>query len=275
MLIIEPCAGLSNRILALATAYNLAKDYRHKVTLLWDVDNTVGAKIQSLFLLPADIKIITMTKAPWHRKFILRLKSEVLRWWYRKTCDIFLDCGEIEANKRSDDQNAIREVFREYQTIYIKAFCELECIRDKRIFSIFQTSPAIFDKGKEVFEHIDELTMGMHIRRTDHIEALDKSPLDLFIKKAEILLDSSDKITIYLATDDKLVEEAMREYFGKRILYYKGKTYSRKNQSGMEDSIIDMLALSRCKEIYGSFGSTFSLMASYIGNKELIILQKE
>lgn len=275
MLIIEPCAGLSNRILALATAYDLGKKYNHNITLLWDVDDTLGAKIQSLFDLPDDIRVIITTKSPFHQKFILRLKSEILRLWYRKSCDIFLECEDIQELKKNDNNCFIREVLKNHRTIYIKSICELEEICDKKIFSIFQISPEILNKGKEVFGRIKESTIGMHIRRTDHTDAINKSPTELFVKKAEMILSGADNIDIYLATDDARVEAQLVQRFGERIIVHKGKKYSRKNQEGMEDGIIDMLALSKCKEIYGSFGSTFSLMASYIGNKQLNILQRD
>lgn len=276
MLIIEPCAGLSNRILALATGYHLARKYNHEIKLLWDVDYTVGAKIQDLFELPKDIKIITMTKAPIHQFPFLKLKSMLMRSRYEKQCDISLNCADVAENlKDCGSEEALGEIFKTYNRIYIKAYCELYKIEDKSIFSIFKISPTIMHKGCKVFDEIGEQTIGMHIRRTDHAEAIKRSPTELFIKKAEQLFTETDYSNLFLATDDQNIEEKFKKMFGDKIIFYEGKNFTRRNTSGMEDSVVDLLALARCRIIYGSYGSTFSLMASYIGNSELIILEEE
>ena len=41
----------------------------------------------------------------------------------------------------------------------------------------------------------------------------------------------------------------------------------------MDDAVVDMLLLSKCKEIYGCSNSTFDEVASYIGGKQLYILK--
>lgn len=276
MLILEPCAGLSNRILALATGYYLARKYNHEIKLLWDVDYTVGAKIQDLFELPKDIKIITMTKAPIYRVPFLRIKSMLMRSRYEKKCDIFLNCTDVaDKLKSSNGEDAFREIFKKNNRIYIKAYCELYKIEDKSIFSIFKVAPKIMHKGYKVFDEIGEQTIGMHIRRTDHAEAIKRSPTELFIKKAEQLFTGSDSLNLFLATDDENIEAEFKKIFGNKIIFYEGKNFTRRNTGGMEDSVVDLLALARCRIIYGSYGSTFSLMASYIGNSELIILEEE
>lgn len=38
----------------------------------------------------------------------------------------------------------------------------------------------------------------------------------------------------------------------------------RTSTNGMEDAVIEMLCLALCEKIYGSYGSTFSNVASYI-----------
>lgn len=275
MLIIEPCAGLSNRILALATAYQLAKEYHHRIKLLWDVDKTVGIEVERLFLLPENIQVITMTKAPLYQKPLLALKSKAIRKWYRAKSDLFLDCCDISESLKKNDGGLVREALKKYEIVYIKSFSELEKITDYKIFEIFQISSEIMEKGQEVFEKIDNKTIGMHIRRTDHEDAIEKSPMDLFILKAKELLEGSEISQIYLATDDRAVEEEMKDIFKDKIITYSSKTFSRCNLDGMQDGVIDLLALSKCRKIYGSYGSTFSKMASYLGNCSLTILQKE
>lgn len=70
----------------------------------------------------------------------------------------------------------------------------------------------------------------------------------------------------YVTTDDARVEDALRERFApQRLVFYEGKLLDRDSKAGIEDALIDMLALSRCSKILGSYQSTFSLIPSIMG----------
>lgn len=79
---------------------------------------------------------------------------------------------------------------------------------------------------------------------------------------------------VFLATDDRSVEEELKKAFPGRIVTYSDKTWGRNSKSGMESAIIDCLCLSRCNYILGSFCSVFSKFAAGYGNTELIICRK-
>ena len=40
----------------------------------------------------------------------------------------------------------------------------------------------------------------------------------------------------------------------------------RDSKEGIEEAFVEMIALSKCRKILGSYNSTFSLLPSYIGN---------
>ena len=61
----------------------------------------------------------------------------------------------------------------------------------------------------------------------------------------------------------------MREEFGNRIITA-GEEAFRGNVDGIRGGLADMYTLARTQCIYGSAGSSFSEMASYIGGKPLI-----
>ena len=52
---------------------------------------------------------------------------------------------------------------------------------------------------------------------------------------------------------------------------YKKDDYNRSSKKFAKTGVVDMLALSKCTKIYGSLSSSFDTVASYIGNKELIM----
>lgn len=275
MIVLEPCAGLANRILAIATGYHLAVETGQSMEVLWDVDGAVGIAIEELFTLPEDIKIRKMTKFPYRQKPLLRLKSDIVRMYLRRKAELFWECGDTVSVLRMMNQDYLIEQIRDNRLSYIKSFCELTMITDKSIFSIFQPAEEILQKGEKVFQKINRQTIGMHIRRTDHVEAISKSPLELFYQKIEEIIRNNEAEQIFLATDDLNVEQKICGMFNGRVFCYHGKKFGRDSKNGMQDGLIDMLALSKCREIYGSYGSTFSKIASYLGNCELYVLQAE
>lgn len=272
MIILEPCAGLGNRILAIATTYNLAKKYQHKLTMLWSTDGAVGAPCEAIFELPEDIKVIHTTNWGFHKEPILRGKSELIRNYYRKKSEVFLDRDDVIQRKKDQRQDEIERIISECRNVYIKSWCEISAIDDIDIFSIIKPSKEVDELGGPVFNKIGCKTIGMHIRRTDHEEAMQRSPLDLFLKKAAEILESDSENNIFLATDDAEVESEMRKHFNGKIICQNEKVMDRNSIAGIRCGFIDMLSLSKCKKIYGSYGSTFSQIASYFGGNELHVI---
>ena len=44
MIIVEPCAGLGNRFLGMASAYHWAKQTGDELTVLWKTERVMGAR---------------------------------------------------------------------------------------------------------------------------------------------------------------------------------------------------------------------------------------
>lgn len=274
MIILEPCAGLGNRILATVTAYDLAKKYQHELILLWSTDGAVGAPYEAIFEIPEGVKVIHTTNWGFHKEPILRGKSELIRGYYRKKSDVFLDREDIIQKKKAQKQDEIEKTISKCKNVYIKSWCEIEEINDINIFSIIKPSKEVCELGMPVFHKIQHKTYGMHIRRTDHEDAILRSPLELFLEKAAEILGSDLENNIFLATDDIEVEREMKKRFDGKIVCQDNKVMDRNSIAGIRSGFIDMLALSKCKKIYGSYGSTFSQIAAYIGGNGLYVMDQ-
>lgn len=125
-------------------------------------------------------------------------------------------------------------------------------------------------------------TIGVHIRRTDHQQAIDESPLELFIEAIDREQESSSRMaaydgapfSIYLATDDEATKAALRQRYGKRVITSDAEA-TRESTDGIRDALVEMYALSRTRQIYGSAGSTFSPIAACLGDVPITILQRD
>lgn len=117
-------------------------------------------------------------------------------------------------------------------------------------------------------------TIGLHIRRTDHQQAIDESPLELFTAAVDREIEQHPDLCLYLATDDEATKEALFNRYGDRVLTSPVEA-TRENTNGIRDALVEMVTLSRTRHIYGSAGSTFSPIAACLGNVPITILQRD
>ncbi len=272
MVIIEPCAGLANRMYVIATAYVYASKYGHEAEILWDIDDTLGIALEELFILPERIRIRYATKRSYKKEPLKRLRGDIRRSVCRKCSDYILTPKEVDRIRKSGDTARLDEIFSTNRTVYVQSFESLYYVKDNSPFRIFAPAEKVLKRGESVLNRITEKTYGVHIRRTDNEEAIRNSPAELFERKVEELL-ADEEASVFLATDDSGIDREFRRRWGCRIMTNESKCFSRKNADGMLDSAVDMLALSKCQCIYGSYYSTFNEMAARLGNKELIVLK--
>ena len=135
--------------------------------------------------------------------------------------------------------------------------------------------PDILDAVNEyVDKHFTSNTVGIHIRRTDNWLSIQKSPLSLFVDAMQREIEACADINFYVATDDVATKEELRRLFGERILTM-NTDCSRNTTSGMKDAVKEMWLLSRTTRIYGSFYSSYSVIASHLTDIPLQILQMD
>ncbi len=123
-----------------------------------------------------------------------------------------------------------------------------------------------------VEKNFSSRTIGVHIRRTDNTLAIEKSPLQLFIDAMKREIDTCKDTRFYVATDDYDTKVRLREIFGDRVLTV-DVVCNRDSVAGMKDAVKEMWLLSRTTKIYGCFYSSYSVIASQIGNIPLEILE--
>lgn len=111
--------------------------------------------------------------------------------------------------------------------------------------------------------------MGIHIRRTDHLAAIQKSPTEAFIKA---MREYPPETRFFVATDSEAERNALKVVFGQRILTI-ATVLNRETFVGGVDAFLDFLGLSLCSEILGSAESSFSQMAAAYGGCPLKVIR--
>lgn len=263
MVILEPCAGLGNRLLAMASAHEVCRALNRELVIVWKREVGCNAKASDLFTFNG-VRVIEISENGYRKDFFGTIKGNIIKKKYRNKGTVFFPCEKIDAYKQKGQFEELKELIAKEPVCYIKSYTNL-CALSKESFAFLKPSLAIEQKGRAVFAALNENTIGVHIRRTDHADAIKHSPLELFYERMEQEIAEHDA-NFYVTTDDAKVEDALRARFApERLVFYEGKLLDRDSKAGIEDALIDMLALSRCNKILGSYQSTFSLIPSIMG----------
>ena len=74
------------------------------------------------------------------------------------------------------------------------------------------------------------------------------------------------KTRVFLATDEPAAKAEFKAHFdSKTLVSLENKYWSRSDLAGLEEGIMDMMLLSKCPILIGTYFSTYSLSAWHIG----------
>lgn len=259
MIYFEVEAGLCNRLRGTVAAYNFAKDKGQPLTIIWKSDVNCNLKFQSYFLINADIPVNVIDFNCMGRDIFHKMEHQVNKLRekvMKKKCSIVM--------MRTVKVEELKQVTAS-ENVYLSTCHHWYGEND---FSIFQLQPEIAQKVDELKASCGDNCVGVHIRRTDHRDCIQKSPTEAFIR--EMKKEPEDTV-FFIASDDEAERQNLIRVFGeKRIKYQKNVDLSRGTIQGMENAVIDLYMLSKTRKILGSSGSSFSETAGMIGNIPVI-----
>lgn len=170
-----------------------------------------------------------------------------------------------------EKSHRINESVREKgtRTIYTHAFNGImyDPSPEKESFSEIKFRENLSEEANSVLAGNE--CVGIHIRRTDHLAAIENSSTENFVKKMQEIIAEDAEVKFFLATDDVTEQKRMIDLFGDRIIIQQNKVWGRDNTAAMISGIVDMLCLSKCKRIIGSYTSAYSYFAAVYGQKDI------
>jgi hypothetical protein len=132
------------------------------------------------------------------------------------------------------------------------------------ILRAIQINPSI----QKSVERVKGGSIGIHIRRTDHVKCIAASPLALF----EDYLDKADRGNFFLATDDAEVKASLKQKFTKHFISSPVTKVGRLSKEQQIHGVIDWLLLQGCTSIVASRGSSFSELAAWRAGIPLVCI---
>lgn len=257
MIIIQPSGGLCNRIRVINSAYLLAKRRGEKLIVLWKNCAELNCPFETLYQPVKEIKIINIY-SNWN----------LIKLWLQFTANQRFGNDDILQNKNN---GVLHENFFQKlkKRVYIFTW---EHFYPSEDYHLFIPQSAIQEKIDHLTKQFGEHCIGVHIRRTDNMPAIDKSSTEHFIERMQAEIDAEPRTKFFLATDDIREEERLRAAFPDHMLSNQNKTLRRDSVDGMIDALIDLMCLSKSTKIYGSFWSSFTDIAADMNHIPKIIV---
>jgi hypothetical protein len=259
MLELMPCAGLANRMRAIASAAAAAELLERGLRIGWKVDPGIQtAAFRDLFdatALPPWIGIVELGRNPGLWNEAPEANSET-DW------ELFLAA------------NAASPVitFKSWA-----AFFEPNTVAWLRHLRSLRPAATISAAVDDILSSVPEGTplVGIHIRRTDHRRSIIHSPSYIFWQAMRAALATDPATMFYIASDDERERATAKNYFGAKVICGPATLPGRSTVEGCQGALVDLLCLSRCDRILGSTGSSFSEIAAAYGGCPLEVLREQ
>jgi len=236
-----------------------------KVHVIWEMNGECSSKFSDLFELPLANCTFTELNSGAEIDGVNRRAQYI----FSQYSNCYIDQNNIDGRLSQSDWLKIVEKFRHvYITTYSRFYQ-----------AAAQLQPAcVLPKAhlNEIIRSYSSKNMiGVHVRRSDHKEAIAYSPVEGFIKQMKREIEMDDEVKFFLATDSLPIEFELQKAFPGRILLHKKKSLDRKNPVAIADAVIDLFSLAACRKIIGSYWSTFSATAAHINGLESVTVRED
>jgi len=269
MFVLFPLEGLCNRMRAVASALSLTDKLSVPLSVYWLKDARLGSRFDQLFKPIPGVEIIEIDRTP----FLFR-DSKVRNLYFtgalRRIKGINFYDNAVIQKKKKNGFDFLK--FGKYENVAIKTYCSF--FENRGFYEFFRPICFLQEEIEKTTNNFDKSTIGLHIRRTDSIQSIIKSPLYLFEKKVSRVLKLDRKTKFYLATDCEKTKIRMLEKFGENIVT-RDSSFERDSTIGIQDALVDLYCLSKTSKIFGSYYSSFSHVASQISGIESVLLYKK
>lgn len=264
-------SGLGNRFKNLVSMMRLSKELNRTLLLYWPKNFDCGCEFSDLFenkISQIDEKELGLIKKGDCKVcgHILNKINEKYKYLLFRTWRFVLLPGEVPENfagvfplKKGNN------IDLEYEKIPVE-------IRNKLIPYIKKLEPI-----KPIRKIVEKYTkkynfskiVGLHVRRGDYQYTYDGrgniSTDDKFFKRIKEILKISPETKFFLSTDGEETEEKYIKMFGDKIIYFPKKSRKYNEKEGVQEALIDLLLLSKTSCILGTFLSSFTESAWWLG----------
>lgn len=276
MIIAKPQAGLGNRMRVINSCIVLQNRNvdAGEIKLVWKTDNMLNCAFTDLF---QPIENITLINSNYFLRYFSffknqktlsvkqHLKKRILhpiarRYAYHDNHGML----QVRFDANYWDTTKKHFLIDTYSDFYDPAY--------GNYYYVFKPVVELQEQITNQLQEFVEPAIGVHIRRTDHLNSIERSQDQLFINSMYKKLKKNSSTFFFLSSDDLKTQELFKKEFGDRLITRFNKELNRNDKTGIRDALIDLYVLAGTKEIIGSYGSSFSRIASLINGIPLTII---
>lgn len=263
---IVPFGGLGNRMRVMNSGFYLARALDASVSIIWLQKAELNASLSSLFSsIGFSYRLVSGFRYALSLRFLKHIFIQKYPAFYRFFLQFFYDCILFDDELKTISQEKLIQKIGDSKRIFIAtcyAFYPFDSFDNYLINSSL----------KEKVEALDlpENTIGVHIRRTDHVDIIQESSLESYIEKMKIEQQKNKDVCFYIATDDDSVKNELKTIFGQKIRT-QSVELSRATEEGIFGAVVDIYALARCSKIICNTKSSFATTAQQLGSAKEII----
>jgi hypothetical protein len=235
------------------------------LNIIWFADSDLNCRFSDLFE-PLDVPVRF-----WQLGLSARAQSLTKRLLHaaaRRCCTVFLREEEIGTMVKAGYDF---EAFASKPRVYFKSWDRF--YPSGRPFAMLRPVKAI---AAMIESHSDRLpgSVGVHVRRrTEPNWTKENSPTQNFIDHMRAEVEADPAVSFFLATDDEREEGLLMEAFPGRIFTHAKRSRRRDDKAGIEDAVVDLFCLSRCRKVLGSSRSSFSDTAILLSGRPGIMIR--
>ncbi len=278
LIISSSAGGLGNRLKCLISILRLSKELDRRPVLYWPKNVLMGCNFNVLFKKSPFKKDNLKEINEKELKNILKDDYDFYREWldniYSKKKVLLLQCWRYILLPKE-----IKKGFaKEYPTLKGNNIdFEFERIPQEIKKTILKEIKK-FKPSKEIKKEVEKYTkkydfknmIGVHVRRTDFQTSPDGrgkiSDNMTFFKRMNEFVKKDNSIKFFLCTDSKETEKEFKKIFGEKIISSHKSDWNMSSYQASKDSLVDLLLLSKTKNILGTYLSTFTEIAWWFGN---------
>lgn len=279
-IVLEPYGGLGNRIRAIESGIRLACKLNRKLHIIWRINLYSPESFSDIIeeIKECDCRITILddkyyaTSTEKKSKFLS--VSNRLRRMFNK---LYM---EIEGKGKHIDYSGYPKKKYELDNFNKKNMYIYACggflngdVDYKKIVFCKNIEKRAHDVYNGLFGESDYV-VGVHIRRGDHIECIENSPLELFVDKMNEIIGEKTNVKFYVCSDEDSIIEQLMNIFADRVMVYNGFDRTRWSVKSQIDAMSEILLLSQCNMVIRSAMSTFALLAAEIGGIKSVGLEK-
>ncbi len=267
--------GISNRIKCLISMWRLGDKYGRELLLYWPSNHTLRGKFNDLFenqfpeLKKEDLKKIDKKNLKVYRADVNEIPESAHEYLATDNARWILFPGEREEKQIFPSLFSTKkgnDIDHEFEGIPMN-------IRKDILEYLKRLVPISFVREEvEKFLKKNDLTdfVGIHARRGDFLlgkEGLGKvSSNERFFEEIDKILKENPEQMFFLCTDCEETENLFKSKLKEKVIVYPKNNRDRENVSVTQEGLVDLILLSKTKKILGTYLSTFTELAWWLGS---------